>query len=98
MIDTEFASAWRAGPARPRALPDRVPGLAGMTRRDRLRRVRLRRRAAPTRVGGNRTKTSSMEGISASTEEQTASMEEITAMAVKLGSMAEELKENLTIE
>ncbi len=39
----------------------------------------------------------SMEGISASTEEQTASMEEITATANRLGSLAEDLKENLLI-
>lgn len=36
-----------------------------------------------------------MEGISASSEEQTASMEEITATANKLGTLAEELKEQL---
>ena len=40
----------------------------------------------------------SMEGISASTEEQTASMEEISATANKLGSLAEELKESLSIK
>ena len=40
----------------------------------------------------------SMEGISASTEEQTASMEEISATATKLGNLAENLKEKLTIE
>jgi len=37
----------------------------------------------------------SMEGISASTEEQTASMEEITATANRLGNLAEELKGSL---
>jgi len=37
----------------------------------------------------------SMEGISASTEEQTASMEEITATANRLGILAEELKGSL---
>ncbi|TFG13027.1 MAG: hypothetical protein EU535_05550 [Promethearchaeota archaeon] len=36
-----------------------------------------------------------MEGISASTEEQTASMEEITSTANRLGTLAEELKEQL---
>jgi hypothetical protein len=40
----------------------------------------------------------SMEGISASTEEQTASMEEITSTATKLGSLAEDLKEKLTVD
>jgi methyl-accepting chemotaxis protein len=39
----------------------------------------------------------SIEGISASTEEQTASMEEISATTNKLGSIAENLKENLNI-
>ena len=39
----------------------------------------------------------SMEGIAASAEEQTASMEEITATAGRLGSLAEELKQNLLI-
>jgi len=38
-----------------------------------------------------------MEGINASTEQQTASMEEVTATAVKLGSLAETLKNSLTI-
>ncbi|TFG03296.1 MAG: methyl-accepting chemotaxis protein, partial [Promethearchaeota archaeon] len=37
----------------------------------------------------------SMEGISASTEEQTASMEEITATANRLGTLAEQLKNQL---
>ncbi len=37
-----------------------------------------------------------MEGISASAEEQTASMQEISATASKLGSLAEDLKGNLT--
>ena len=41
--------------------------------------------------------TSSMEGISASTEEQTASMEEITSTANRLGTLAEQLKEKLII-
>ncbi len=41
--------------------------------------------------------TTSMEGISASTEEQTASMEEISATANRLGTLAEKLKENLNI-
>lgn len=36
-----------------------------------------------------------MEGISASSEQQTASMEEITSTANKLGTLAENLKENL---
>ncbi len=36
-----------------------------------------------------------MEGISASSEEQTASMEEITATANKLGTLAEDLKDQL---
>ncbi|TFG03297.1 MAG: hypothetical protein EU539_12395 [Promethearchaeota archaeon] len=40
--------------------------------------------------------TASMEGISASTEEQTASMEEITATANRLGTLAEDLKNQLT--
>ena len=39
---------------------------------------------------------SSMEGISASTEQQTASMEEITATANKLGNLSERLKNKLT--
>ncbi len=39
--------------------------------------------------------TTAMEGISASTEEQTASMEEITATANRLGSLAENLKDEL---
>ncbi len=39
--------------------------------------------------------TASMEGISASTEEQNASMEEITSTANRLGILAEELKEQL---
>ena len=39
--------------------------------------------------------TISMEGISASTEEQTASMEEITSTANRLGTLAENLKEKL---
>ena len=43
-----------------------------------------------------RSTTNAMEGISASSEEQTASMEEITATAIKLGSLAEDLKNNLT--
>ena len=38
----------------------------------------------------------SMEGISASAEEQTASMEEISATAHRLGSLAEDLKLNLS--
>ena len=37
-----------------------------------------------------------LEGISASTEQQTASMEEITSTSTKLGSLAEDLKGNLT--
>lgn len=40
----------------------------------------------------------SMEGISASAEEQTASMEEIAATAKKLEKLAEVLKQNLTLE
>jgi methyl-accepting chemotaxis protein len=40
----------------------------------------------------------SMEGISSSTEEQTASMEEISATATKLGNLAEDLKEKLSME
>ena len=40
--------------------------------------------------------TISMEGISASSEQQTASMEEITATANKLGALAEDLKVKLT--
>ncbi|TFG07698.1 MAG: hypothetical protein EU539_04275 [Promethearchaeota archaeon] len=40
--------------------------------------------------------TASMEGISASTEEQTASMEEISATANRLGTLAEDLKTNLS--
>jgi methyl-accepting chemotaxis protein len=40
----------------------------------------------------------SMEGISASTEEQTASMEEITATANRLGSLSEDLKNELRIK
>ena len=39
--------------------------------------------------------TTGMEGISASSEEQTASMEEITATANKLGTLAEDLKDQL---
>jgi methyl-accepting chemotaxis protein len=39
---------------------------------------------------------SSMEGISASAEQQTASMEEISATATKLGSLAENLKDQLS--
>ena len=39
---------------------------------------------------------SAIEGISASAEEQTASMEEISATAGKLGSIAEQLKEELS--
>ncbi|MFX1428171.1 MAG: methyl-accepting chemotaxis protein, partial [Promethearchaeota archaeon] len=38
----------------------------------------------------------SIEGISASAEEQTSSMEEISATANKLGTLAEDLKNNLT--
>jgi methyl-accepting chemotaxis protein len=38
----------------------------------------------------------SMEGISASAEQQTASMEEISATATKLGSLAENLKDQLS--
>ena len=38
-----------------------------------------------------------MEGISASSEEQTASMEEITATANRLGTLAENLKNTLTV-
>ena len=38
----------------------------------------------------------SMQGISASAEQQTASMEEITATANKLGELAEDLKQSLT--
>ena len=38
----------------------------------------------------------SMEGISASAEQQTASMEEISATATKLGSLAEDLKGQLS--
>jgi len=41
---------------------------------------------------------SSMEGISASAEQQTASMEEVTSTANKLGILAEELKNSLTAE
>jgi hypothetical protein len=41
---------------------------------------------------------SAMEGISASAEQQTASMEEVTSTAHKLGTLAEELKESLTID
>lgn len=41
--------------------------------------------------------TASMEGISASTEEQTASMEEISSTANRLGILAEELKDKLII-
>lgn len=41
---------------------------------------------------------SAMEGISASAEQQTASMEEVTSTAHKLGTLAEELKNSLTIE
>jgi hypothetical protein len=40
----------------------------------------------------------SMEGISASTEQQTASMEEISATANKLGNLAEDLKSSLTLD
>jgi methyl-accepting chemotaxis protein len=43
-----------------------------------------------------RTTTESMEGINASTEEQTASMEEITSTANRLGTLAEDLKDQLT--
>ena len=39
---------------------------------------------------------SSMEGISATKEEQTASMEEKAATANKLGTIAEQLKEDLS--
>jgi hypothetical protein len=39
-----------------------------------------------------------MEGISASAEQQTASMEEVTSTAHKLGSLAEELKNSLTLD
>jgi len=38
----------------------------------------------------------SMEGISASAEQQTSSMEEISATATKLGNLAENLKNKLT--
>jgi hypothetical protein len=38
-----------------------------------------------------------MEGISASAEQQTASMEEVTSTAHKLGTLAEELKNSLTV-
>jgi len=38
----------------------------------------------------------SMEGISASAEQQTASMEEISATAAKLGSLSENLKDQLS--
>jgi len=41
---------------------------------------------------------SAMEGISASAEQQTASMEEVTSTAHKLGTLAEDLKESLTID
>lgn len=41
---------------------------------------------------------STMEGISASAEQQTSSMEEITATAQKLGTLAENLKESLKLE
>jgi hypothetical protein len=41
---------------------------------------------------------SSMEGISASAEQQTASMEEVTSTAHKLGTLAEDLKNSLTID
>jgi len=40
---------------------------------------------------------SSMEGITAAAEQQTASMEEITATAHRLGSLADDLKESLSI-
>jgi len=40
---------------------------------------------------------SSMEGINASAEQQTASMEEISATANKLGNLAEDLKNKLTV-
>ncbi len=42
------------------------------------------------------TTTDAMEGINASTEEQTASMEEITSTANRLGTLAEDLKDQLT--
>ncbi len=42
-----------------------------------------------------RSTTESMEGINASTEEQTASMEEITSTANRLGTLAEDLKDQL---
>lgn len=41
---------------------------------------------------------SAMEGISASAEQQTASMEEVTSTAHKLGTLAEELKNSLTLD
>ena len=41
---------------------------------------------------------SAMEGISASAEQQTASMEEVTSTAHKLGTLAENLKNSLTID
>jgi len=46
-------------------------------------------------LSGIEATTSSIEGISASVEEQTSSMEEITATASKLGTLAEDLKDNL---
>ncbi|MFX1238014.1 MAG: methyl-accepting chemotaxis protein [Promethearchaeota archaeon] len=47
---------------------------------------------------GEKETASAMESISASTEEQTSSMQEIAATASKLGTLAEELKTNLTIK
>jgi len=41
---------------------------------------------------------SAMEGISTSAEQQTASMEEVTSTAHKLGTLAEELKNSLTLD
>ena len=41
---------------------------------------------------------SAMEGISASAEQQTASMEEVTSTAHKLGTLAEDLKNSLTLK
>ncbi|MFX0134476.1 MAG: methyl-accepting chemotaxis protein [Candidatus Hodarchaeota archaeon] len=41
---------------------------------------------------------SAMEGISASAEQQTASMEEVTSTAHKLGTLAEDLKNSLTLD
>jgi methyl-accepting chemotaxis protein len=43
-----------------------------------------------------KTTTNSVSGINSSTEQQTASMEEVSATASKLGSMAEDLKNDLT--